>query len=87
MGGGRDGISMGGTASIIRAFLQAHVNAIDAQIARDESLVAADQRIEADAMAALRRLAIKAAVLLSPLVGASGPEKCKNPSVETCTLV
>src|SRR5438552_2554228 len=42
--------------------VQAHVNAIDAQIARDESLVAADQRIEADAMAALRRLAIKAYV-------------------------
>src|SRR5438477_2498350 len=40
--------------------VQAHVNALDAQIAHDQRLLAADQRVEAAATSALRRVAIKA---------------------------
>jgi murein DD-endopeptidase MepM/ murein hydrolase activator NlpD len=40
--------------------VQAHVNALDAQIAHDEKLLTAAQRDEAAAMSAMRRLAIKA---------------------------
>ena len=42
--------------------VQAHVNALDAQIAHDQTLLAADQRVEAAATSALRRVAIKAYV-------------------------
>lgn len=41
---------------------QARVNAINAQIARDQRVVAADQRVEADATSAARKLAVKAYV-------------------------
>jgi peptidoglycan hydrolase CwlO-like protein len=42
--------------------VQAHLDAVDAQIAHDQGLVAADQGIEAAATSTLRRLAIKAYV-------------------------
>jgi peptidoglycan hydrolase CwlO-like protein len=42
--------------------VQSHLDAVDAQIAHDQGLVAADQGIEAAATSTLRRLAIKAYV-------------------------
>jgi murein DD-endopeptidase MepM/ murein hydrolase activator NlpD len=42
--------------------VQAQVDALDAQIAHDQSRLDADQRVEATAMSALRRLAVKAYV-------------------------
>lgn len=47
--------------------VQAQVNALDAQIAHDQKVVADDQAVEAAAMTAMRRMAVKAYVSGGPM--------------------